>query len=114
MSNFDAREFSEAEQWVRKEARKYKTFRDIRSPEEYDEYVENHPSVPIISAMYDNVLNGSLSTLSEQRKLVLRNRELTPKERQEYLDDIDYNINAVKRNFVESYKYIREEEDAGG
>jgi hypothetical protein len=114
MSNFDAREFSEAERWIREKAPKYKAYRDIRSPEEYDEYVEKNPTVPIISAMYDNVLNGTLSTLSEQRKLILRNRELTPKERQESLDEIDYNINAVKRNFVESYKYIREEEDAGG
>jgi hypothetical protein len=114
MSNFDAREFSEAERWIRKEAPKYKTFRDIRPPEEYDRYVEKHPTVPIISAMYDNVLNGSLSQLSEQRKLILRDRDLTPKERQEYLDDIDYNINAVKRNFVESYRAIREEEEDGG
>ena len=113
MSNFDAQEFSEAERWIREKAPIYKTFRDIRPPEEYDRYVEKHPTVPVISAMYDNVLNGALSTLSEQRKLIQRNRELTPKERTEYLDDIDYNINATKRNFVESYRAIREEEDAG-
>jgi Large polyvalent protein associated domain 38 len=114
MSNFDAREFSEAERWIKDEARTYKTFRDIRPAEEYDEYVENHPSVPVISAMYDDVLNGTLSELAERRNLIMRDRELTPKERKELLDDVDYNINATKRNFVESYKAIREEEEEGG
>jgi len=41
------------------------------------------------------------------KKQIQRDPSLTPKERKEYLDDIQYNEDAIKRNFVETYKYYR-------
>jgi hypothetical protein len=107
MSNYDAAQFREAEQWIKSRARVYRTFRDYSDPEQLDRYLEANPNVDILTEVYENVINGQLREIGTMKKQIQRDPSLTPKERKEYLDDIQYNENAIKRNFVETYEYYR-------
>lgn len=111
MSNYDASQFREAEQWIKPRARVFRTFRDYAEPEQLDRYLEAHPNIDILTEAYESVINGQLREIGTQKKQIQRDPTLTPKERKEYLDDIQYNEDAIKRNFVETYEYYRFSEE---
>ena len=107
MSNYDAAQFREASEWIKSHARPYRTFRDYSDPEQLDRYLEANPNIDVLTEAYESVVNGQLREISTMKKQIQRDPSLTPKERKEYLDDIQYNEDAIKRNFVETYKYYR-------
>jgi hypothetical protein len=107
MSNYDAAQFREASEWIKSHARTYRTFRDYSDPEQLDRYLEANPNIDVLTEAYENVINGQLREIGTMKKQIQRDPSLTPKERKEYLDDIQYNEDAIKRNFVETYKYYR-------
>jgi hypothetical protein len=106
-SNYDAAQFREASEWIKSRASNYRTFRDYSSPERLDKYLEANPNIDILTEVYENVVNGQLREIGTMKKQIQRDPSLTPKERKEQLDDIQYNEDAIKRNFIETYNYYR-------
>lgn len=106
-SNYDAAQFRDAEKWIKSKASIYRTFREDEDPAKLERFLEANPNIDILSEIYDDVINGQLREIGERQNQVKRDRYLTPKERKEYLDDLQYNEDAIKRNFVETYEYYR-------
>ena len=102
-SNYDARQFSEAEKDVKKLAQQLKTFEDLGTPEQVDKFFRKNPNADILVEIY-NKGNGSLNKLRNERKQIMLDRSLTPKQRDQMVDLLRIEENYIKKLFVEDFK----------
>lgn len=102
-SNYDARQFSEAEKDVKKLAQQLKTFEDLGTPEQVDKFFRKNPNADILVDIY-NKGNGSLNKLRNERKQIMLDRSLTPKQRDQMVELLRVEENYIKKLFVEDFK----------
>ena len=102
-SNYDARQFSEAEKDVKKLAQQLKTFEDLGTPEQVDKFFRKNPNADILVDIY-NKGNGSLNKLRNERKQIMLDRSLTPKQRDQMGDLLRIEENYIKKLFVDDFK----------
>jgi hypothetical protein len=102
-SNYDARQFSEAEKDVKKLAQQLKTFEDLGTPEQVDKFFRKNPNADILVEIY-NKGNGSLNKLRNERKQIMLDRSLTPKQRDQMVDLLRIEENYIKKLFVDDFK----------
>ena len=102
-SNYDARQFAEAEKGIKKLSQQLKTFEDLGTPEQVVEFYRENPNADILVATY-NKGRGQLSKLEAERKQILLDRSLTPKQREDFVQSVQLDINYLKKLLVEDFK----------
>lgn len=102
-SNFDARQYAEAEKDIMKLAQKLKTFEDLGTPEQVAEFYRKNPNADILIDIY-NKGKGRLDKLGKERKEILLDQSLTPKQREDYVENINIEQNYLKKLLVEDFK----------
>lgn len=103
-SNYDARKFAEAEKEIKSLAQRLKTFEDFGTPDQLTRFYDKNPNADILIQIYNQGVNGELRRLRQERNEILRDRTLTPKERDMYIDDIRLNENYIKKGLVEDFE----------
>ena len=71
-------------------------------PEYFSRYIENNPTDPMLVQSYNTMINGNLKTLQTQANIIRRMYDLTPKERNELLQQNKLLQNAVKSGIINS------------
>ena len=103
-SNYDAREFAEAEKQIKDQARTLNTLRDYGTPEQYRRFIRNNPNAELLVDIYNKGVNGELRKLRQERNEINRMKNLTPKQREDALEEIRILENYVKKNLVGDFK----------
>jgi len=103
-SNYDARKFAEAEKEIKSLSQRLKTFEDFGTPDQLARFYDKNPNADILIQIYNQGVNGELRRLRRERNEILRDRTLTPKERDMYIDDIRLNENYIKKGLVEDFE----------
>lgn len=101
-SNFDAREFSEAEKKIKELDRRLKTLE--KDPENYFKFIDANPDAPVIVDYYNQAVNGDLKDLRQFANVVRADRNLSPKERNDTVKDIVRMQNMVKRAILNNFE----------
>jgi hypothetical protein len=101
-SNFDAREFSKAENIIKDKERKLNMFKN--QPERYMDYIAANPYDQGIVDIYNKGVNGDLKKVRELANKYRAMPDLTPKERKELLDNVKEQQNLIKRHLIEVFK----------
>lgn len=101
-SNFDAREFSKAENMIKDKERKLNMFKN--DPERYMDYIAANPYDQGIVDIYNKGINGDLKKVRELANKYRAMPDLTPKERKELLDNVKEQQNLIKRHLIEVFK----------
>jgi hypothetical protein len=101
-SNFDAREFSKAENIIKDKERKLNMFKN--DPERYMDYISANPYDQGIVDLYNKGVNGDLKKVRELANKYRAMPDLTPKERKELLDNVKEQQNLIKRHLIEVFK----------
>lgn len=101
-SNFDAREFSEAEKKIKELDRRLKTLE--KDPENYFKFIDANPDAPVIVDYYNQAVNGDLKDLRQFANVVRADRSLSPKERNDTVKDIVRMQNMVKRAILNNFE----------
>jgi hypothetical protein len=104
-SDWYSREFNRVEQKIKDTAQILEGFKTI---DEYNEYVNRHPSHEGLVKEYQKDVNGSLKDLRTERKNILNNRSLDRKERDELLRQNKLTQQYVKAQFIAKYKMFDE------
>jgi hypothetical protein len=102
-SNYDARQFAEAEKGIKKLSQQLKTFEDLGTPEQVNKFYRKNPNADILVDTY-NKGRGQLSKLQAERKQILLDRSLTPKQREDFVQSVQIEINYLKKLLVEDFK----------
>jgi hypothetical protein len=102
-SNYDAREYAEAEKGIKKLSQQLKTFEDLGTPEQVNKFYRENPNADILVDTY-NKGRGQLSKLQAERKQILLDRSLTPKQREDFVQSVQIEINYLKKLLVEDFK----------
>jgi len=102
-SNYDARQFAEAEKGIKKLSQQLKTFEDLGTPEQVVEFYRENPNADILVDTY-NKGRGQLSKLEAERRQILLDRSLTPKQREDFVQSVQIEINYLKKLLVEDFK----------
>jgi hypothetical protein len=102
-SNYDAREYAEAEKGIKKLSQQLKTFEDLGTPEQVNKFYRKNPNADILVDTY-NKGRGQLSKLQAERKQILLDRSLTPKQREDFVQSVQIEINYLKKLLVEDFK----------
>jgi hypothetical protein len=103
-SNYDAREFAEAEKEIKELAQQLKTFEDLGTPEQVLRFYRKNPNADILVDIYNKGVNGELRKLQSERKELMLDRTLTPKQRDRYVEDIRTQENYIKKLLVEDFE----------
>lgn len=103
-SNYDARKFAEAEKEIQALSQRMKTFEDLGTPQQVLNFYRANPNADILVDTYNKGVNGELRKLQSERKQLMLDRTLTPKERDRYLKDIRTEENYIKKLLVEDFK----------
>lgn len=103
-SNYDARKFAEAEKGIKKLSQQLKTFEDIGTPEQVLRFYRSNPNADILVDIYNKGVNGELRKLQSERKQIMLDRTLTPKQRDRYVEDIRIQENYIKKLLVEDFE----------
>ena len=95
-SNYDAIQFSKIEGKIKDlDAR----FKALQGSPGMDEFLEDYPMAPGIISFYNKTVNGALRNLRAQANYVRRS-DMSPKERNDLLQQITKQQNQIKRAFV--------------
>ena len=103
-SNYDARKFAEAEKEIKELAQQLKTFEDLGTPEQVLRFYRKNPNADILVDIYNKGVNGELRRLQSERKELMLDRTLTPKQRDRYVEDIRIQENYIKKLLVEDFE----------
>lgn len=103
-SNYDARKFAEAEKGIKELAQQLKTFEDLGTPEQVLRFYRKNPNADILVDIYNKGVNGELRKLQSERKELMLDRTLTPKQRDRYVEDIRTQENYIKKLLVEDFE----------
>ena len=103
-SNYDARKFAEAEKEIQKLSQRLKTFEDLGTPEQVLRFYRSNPNADILVDLYNKGVNGELRKLQSERKQLMLDRTLTPKQRNQYIEDIRLQENYIKKLLVEDFE----------
>ena len=107
-SNYDARKFAEAEKEIKNLAQRMKTFEDLGTPEQVLRFYQKNPNADILVDIYNRGVNGELKRLQSERKQLMLDKSLTPKERDRYVDDIRTQENYIKKLLVEDFEAYKD------
>jgi hypothetical protein len=102
-SNYDAREYAEAEKGIKKLSQQLKTFEDLGTPEQVNKFYRKNPNADILVDTY-NKGRGQLSKLQAERKQILLDKSLTPKQREDFVQNVLVEMNYLKKLLVEDFK----------
>ena len=102
-SNYDARQYAEAEKQIQKLSEKMKTFEDLGTPAQVDKFYRENPNADLLVDTY-NKGRGQLSKLQQERKAILLDRSLTPKQREDYVESVQLEMDYLKKLLVEDFK----------
>lgn len=103
-SNFDARQFSNVEKQVKEIDKRIKTLE--ADPEKLMDFMEKNPNAAAVVEFYNKGVNGDLRTLRAEANRIRRDKEYSPKERKEMLDNITQMSNLVKRNLILNFESL--------
>jgi len=106
-SNFDARQFSNVENKIKDIERRLNTLKS-NNPVGYSEYLQDNPTHKYLVDYYNSQVNGQLRDIRKMMNDIRINREYTPKERGEMLDNLKPIQNLVKRNLLTAFEQISE------
>ena len=106
-SNFDARQFSSVENQIKDIERRMNTLKS-NNPVGYSEYLQDNPTHKYLVDYYNSQVNGQLRDIRKMMNDIRINREYTPKERGEMLDNLKPIQNLVKRNLLTAFEQISE------
>jgi hypothetical protein len=106
-SNFDARQFSNVENKIKDIERRMNTLKS-NNPVGYSEYLQDNPTHKYLVDYYNSQVNGQLRDIRKMMNDIRINREYTPKERGEMLDNLKPIQNLVKRNLLTAFEQISE------
>ena len=107
-SNYDARKFAEAEKEIKDLAQRMKTFEDLGTPEQVLRFYRKNPNADILVDIYNRGVNGELKRLQSERKQLMLDKNLTPKERDRYVEDIRVQENYIKKLLVEDFEAYKD------
>jgi hypothetical protein len=96
-SNYDAVQFTKAENRIKEMERRLKA---LEGPPDYDDYVINNPMDQMAVDFYNEIVNGNLRDLRAQANTVRRNPDMSPKERRDELQLLTKQQNQIKSAFV--------------
>ena len=102
-SNYDAREYAEAEKGIKKLSQQLKTFEDLGTLEQVNKFYRENPNADILVDTY-NKGRGQLSKLQTERKQILLDKSLTPKQREDYVQNVQVEMNYLKKLLVEDFE----------
>lgn len=103
-SNYDARKFGEAEKAIQNLSRTVETYKARGKYEELQKFYENHPNAEALIATYNRGGEAALKQLYAARKKINQVTGISPKERKEYLNNVETSINYVKKNMVDRFE----------
>jgi hypothetical protein len=106
-SNVDAREFSQAENKIKGLEKRVNSIKD--DPEQLSKFLDTHSSDYYLVQYYNKEVNGTLRSLRTAANQIRTSKTLSIKERKEQLDEIVKAENMVKRNLLENFKLIQEQ-----
>ena len=81
-----------------------KTFEDLGTPEQVLRFYRKNPNADILVDIYNKGVNGELRKLQSERKELMLDRTLTPKQRDRYVEDIRTQENYIKKLLVEDFE----------
>jgi len=96
-SNYDAIQFTKAENRIKDMERKLKA---LEGTPDYDEYVANNPMDQMAVDFYNETVNGELRDLRAEANKIRRDPNLSPKERREQLQLLTKQQNQIKSAFT--------------
>jgi hypothetical protein len=99
-SNYNAREFAKIGAEMEQKSKDFESAK--LNPEQYSKYIQNNPTDPMLIQSYNTMVNGNLKTLQTQANVIRRMYDLTPKERNELLQQNKLLQNAVKSGIINS------------
>jgi transposase len=107
-SNYDGREFAQVEKKIEDKA---DTLRSLENTakltgdvESLRRYYERFPNDKAIIYIYNKQKNNRLRNLQEIRNAVDSNKNYTPKQKKEIIDQIDLERNYIKRGLIETFR----------
>jgi hypothetical protein len=103
-SNFDARQFSNVEKKVKEIDKRIKTLE--ADPEKLMNFMDKNPNAAAVVEFYNKGVNGDLRTLRAEANRIRRDKEYSPIERKEMLDNITQMSNLVKRNLILNFESL--------
>jgi hypothetical protein len=101
-SSFDAREFADYEQSIKKQEGILKMYKD--NPDQYDKYIDNHPNAEMIDTLYNSLVNGSLKHVRSEINKLQSDRTQTSKEKADQLKELRLERDMLVRNFLDQVK----------
>lgn len=104
-SNFDARQFSSVENQIKDIERRMNTLKS-NNPAGYSDYLQNNPTHKYLVDYYNSQVNGRLRDIRKMMNDIRINREYTPKERGEMIDNLKPVQNLIKRNLLTAFEQI--------
>jgi hypothetical protein len=106
--NYDAREFASVEKKIKDKA---DTLRSLENTaklngdvEPLRRYFERNPNDRAIVYIYNKQINNRLRDLRSFRNAVQSNKNYTPKQKKEMIDQIDLEQNYIKRGMIEMFR----------
>lgn len=107
-SNYDAREFAQVEKKILDKA---DTLRSLENTaklngdiEPLRRYYERNPNDKAIIYIYNKQINNRIRDLRSIRNAVQSNKNYTPKQKKEIIDQIDLEQNYIKRGMIEMFR----------
>jgi hypothetical protein len=108
-SNYDSRKFSEAEKKIETIKARLKNLEN--NPVGTEKYLDAHPMDMALVEFYNSSTNQALRDVRGIMNDIRRNREMTPKEKKEQLDQLQPVQNTIKRSLVSVFNQLGELED---
>jgi len=106
--NYDAREFSSVEDKIKDKA---DTLRSLENTaklngdiEPLRRYMERYPNDRAIVYIYNKQINSRLRDLRSFRNAVQSNKNYSPKQKKDIIDQIDLEQNYIKRGMIETFR----------
>jgi hypothetical protein len=99
-SNYNAREFEKIGTEIEKRSKKFESAK--LNPEYFAKYIEDNATDPMLIESFNVMINGNLKTLREQANIIRRMPDLTPKEKNELLQQNKLIQNAIKSGIINS------------
>jgi hypothetical protein len=108
-SNYDSRKFSEAEKKIETIKARLKNLEN--NPVGTAKYLDAHPMDMALVEFYNSSTNQALRDVRGIMNDIRRNREMTPKEKKEQLDQLQPVQNTIKRSLVSVFNQLGELEE---
>jgi hypothetical protein len=109
-TNIDARQFQETSTKVEKMSENIATY---SGRPEFDTYLLNHPEEVTIVELHKSRVNGRLKQLQSEEKAINAGvgiySDITEKTKQQRLKDIGFEKKFIMKDFVESYKILKDQ-----